>query len=203
MNKSESKYFNTSLLMDEALVALLEKKDFEYITVKEICEKAGVNRSTFYLHYETISDLMTECLEHFNKQFIDSFATTPNYFISDIDNAPLNDLVLIKTKFLKPYLSFIRDHRSLYRAAYKNPSCMQVDRQSENIYKNILRPIMKRFHIPEKDQAYLIAFYIHGVTAIIQEWVKGNCKDPVEEIETILIQCIRPQNGLQDNTVKE
>ena len=50
MNKNESKYFSTAIKMDEALIALLEKKDFSYITVKEICEKAGVNRSTFYLH---------------------------------------------------------------------------------------------------------------------------------------------------------
>ena len=39
MNKSESKYFNTARRMDEALIELLEKKDLEYITVKEICEK--------------------------------------------------------------------------------------------------------------------------------------------------------------------
>ena len=49
--------------MDEALLALLEKKDLPYITVKEICQQAGVNRSTFYLHYETIGDLLAEsCL---------------------------------------------------------------------------------------------------------------------------------------------
>ena len=35
MNKSESKYYNTALLMDEALLLLLEKKDYEFITVKE------------------------------------------------------------------------------------------------------------------------------------------------------------------------
>ena len=46
--------------MDEAFLALMAKKDFEYITVKEICEVAGVNRSTFYLHYETMSDLLSE-----------------------------------------------------------------------------------------------------------------------------------------------
>lgn len=40
--------------MDQALIDLLEAKPFAYITVKEICEKAGVNRSAFYLHYETI-----------------------------------------------------------------------------------------------------------------------------------------------------
>ena len=43
MNRSESKYFATAARMDEAFLELLEKKDFTYITVKEICEKAGVN----------------------------------------------------------------------------------------------------------------------------------------------------------------
>ena len=46
--------------MDNAFLELLEKKELAYITVKEICEKAGVNRSTFYLHYETIGDLLEE-----------------------------------------------------------------------------------------------------------------------------------------------
>ena len=73
MNKSESKYFNTALRMDEALLALLEKKDLEYITVKEICHQAGVNRSTFYLHYETITDLVNETLEMINQRFLSYF----------------------------------------------------------------------------------------------------------------------------------
>lgn len=60
MNKNESKYFNTAVKMDKAFLSLLEKKDFSYITVKEICEKAKVNRSTFYLHYETLEDLLSE-----------------------------------------------------------------------------------------------------------------------------------------------
>ena len=69
MNKSESKYFNTALLMNEALLLLLEKKDYEFITVTEICKKAGVNRSTFYLHYLSIDDLLYETLEMINKRF--------------------------------------------------------------------------------------------------------------------------------------
>lgn len=55
--------------MDEAFLALLAKKDFMYITVKEICEVAGVNRSTFYLHYETMSDLLSESVSRMNEQF--------------------------------------------------------------------------------------------------------------------------------------
>lgn len=70
MNKNESKYFNTAVKMDKAFLALLEKKDFAYITVKEICEEAGVNRSTFYLHYETLEDLLSESMEYMNEHFL-------------------------------------------------------------------------------------------------------------------------------------
>ena len=49
MNKNESKYFKSAEKMHNALITLLDSKDFEYITIKEICETAGVNRSTFYL----------------------------------------------------------------------------------------------------------------------------------------------------------
>ena len=63
MNKSEKKYYNTACLMNQALIELLNKKEYEFITVKEICEKAGVNRSTFYLHYDTIDELLTESIE--------------------------------------------------------------------------------------------------------------------------------------------
>lgn len=70
MNKSESKYFNTAQRMDEALIDLLAKKSLDFITVKEICEKAGVNRTTFYLHYETISDLLSKTMEFVNKRFL-------------------------------------------------------------------------------------------------------------------------------------
>lgn len=52
--------------MDEALLDLLQNKGAEFITVKEICKKAGVGRSTFYLHYQGVPDLVKECSEHVN-----------------------------------------------------------------------------------------------------------------------------------------
>lgn len=64
--------------MDEAFLSILEKKDLEYITVKEICTAAGVNRSTFYLHYETINDLLEESAQHIKDSFCCIWAKTPN-----------------------------------------------------------------------------------------------------------------------------
>ena len=74
MNKNESKYFNTAVRMDKALIELLEKKDFEYITIKEICQAAGVNRSTFYLHYENTADLLKETTGYITDSFLSYFS---------------------------------------------------------------------------------------------------------------------------------
>ena len=92
MNKSESKYFNTALRMSEALIALLEEKDLEYITVKEICHQAGVNRSTFYLHYSDIPGLLAEVENEMMEEMqrairehpIDPGKDTVYYFIQDL-----------------------------------------------------------------------------------------------------------------------
>ena len=56
MNKSEAKFHNTAVKMDDALVLLLEHKEFKDISIMDVCEKAGVNRSTFYAHYENLYD---------------------------------------------------------------------------------------------------------------------------------------------------
>ena len=120
MNKNESKYFNTARKMDDALVELLQEKSLEFITVKEICQRAGVNRSTFYLHYETIGDLLAECAEAANARFLSYFEhdERAHDFIEGIGVAPLDDLVLVKPGFLVPYLSFVRDNRAIFAAAY-------------------------------------------------------------------------------------
>ena len=99
MNKNESKYFNTAILFDETLIYLLEKKDIEYITVKEICNKAGVNRSTFYLHYESISDLIEETMNYINKKFVDYFNENSKDFIEKIKYSPLEELKLVERKY--------------------------------------------------------------------------------------------------------
>ena len=108
MNRSESRYFATAARMDEAFLTLLAKKDFEYITIKEICEVAGVNRSTFYLHYETMSDLLSESVGRMNEQFLACMEKNSDAFFAKLRNCPRDELYLITPDYLTPYLSYIR-----------------------------------------------------------------------------------------------
>lgn len=117
MNKNENKYFNTAVKMDKAFLALLEKKDFAYITVKEICEKAGVNRSTFYLHYESLEDLLSESVEYMNESFLAYMKQDAGVFVTNIKEYPLSELYLLTPKYLTPYLNYIKEHKRLFLTA--------------------------------------------------------------------------------------
>ena len=190
MNKNESKYFNTAILFDEALLYLLEKKDVEYITVSEICTKAEVNRSTFYLHYESISDLIEETLEYINKKFNDYFNENQEEFINNIKILSLEELNLINGKYLTPYLNFIKEHKKIFKASFNSPNGMRVIKKYNFLNKYVFNPILERFDISENERKYLITFYINGIMAIVKEWINNDCKDSIKDIENIIIKCI-------------
>lgn len=193
MNKSESKYFNTALRMDEALIALLEKKDLEYITVKEICHQAGVNRSTFYLHYESIAELLDETMEMINQRFLSYFPQEEEAVLGDMEHRELNDLVFVTQEYLLPYLRFIQDNKKVYRAAFRNPSSMQANARYGVLKQRILNPILERFEIPAARRPYYIAYYVEGIAAIVKEWLRHDCGDSVEMIAAIIESCVRPK----------
>ena len=192
MNKSESKYFNTAVRMDEAFLALLEKKDFAYITVKELCEAAGVNRSTFYLHYETMADLLAESAQYLNGRFLAYMKHDSEAFVAKLHDCPLEELYLITPQYLTPYLSYIRENQRLFRTGLENAAVLHLDDSYEGLFRHVLTPILERYRVPEKDRGYLMAFYLQGLMAIITQWLKGGCADPIEHIIGLMRQCVAP-----------
>ena len=163
MNKSESKYFNTAIKMDKAFLDLLAEKDFEYITVKDICKRAGVNRSTFYLHYETVADLLDESVEY----------------------------MFIKPDYIIPYLSYIKDNKKLFQTAVLHSGTLQLDKNYKKLFEYVFSPILMRFDVPENERHYTMAFYINGIIALIMEWLKNNCRESIEDIADIIIRNIK------------
>lgn len=190
LNKSQSKYYNTACLMDEALLRLLEKKNYEFITVKEICEKAGVNRSTFYLHYETMEDLLAECVEYTGKKISDKF-TAEGYLVKEhIATCTPQELMLITPKYLIPYLQVVKENKRVFMAYASQPTALRTQEISKRLYDDIFQPILQRFGVPEGQREYMVSFYLNGIWAVISRWIKGGCADDVADISNILVRCI-------------
>lgn len=190
MERSESKYFATAAKMDEALLRLLEKKDFAYITVKEICAAAGVNRSTFYLHYETVADLLEESAKYIIDDFQASMPCNTKAFLERLRDRPLDELYLITPEYLLPYLNYIKEHRRVFRTAVEHASTLRMDDAYSALNRHVFLPILERYRVPQAQREYMMSFYISGLMAIINRWLLEDCKDPVEQIISVIQTCV-------------
>lgn len=198
MNKNESKYFNTAVKMDQALISLLEKKDFDYITIKEICHAAGVNRSTFYLHYENTADLLKEATRYILDRFLSYFPVDAKIVTQRFEDCDLKELVFISPEYLTPYLTFVRDNRRVFKTALKHFGTLGFEDVYDRMFKYLFVPILTRFHYSEKEQTYVMKFYLSGVTAVVMEWVGRNCEDDMDIVTQIIIDCIFGKQNKND-----
>ena len=190
MNKNESKYFNTAIKMDEALITLLEKKDFEYITIKEICDTAGVNRSTFYLHYENTFDLLQETTRYILDKHFAYYSADAQSITNSFGDCEPKDLMFITAEYLTPYLSFIKENQRIFKVSIKQFHSMNMDDVYSKMFVHIFNPILERFHVPEKERSYVMKFYLTGVFAIVMEWLDKNCSDEPETVIKVIIDCV-------------
>ena len=190
MNKNESKYFNTAIRMDEALITLLEKKDFEYITIMEICETAGVNRSTFYLHYENTFDLLQETTRYILDKHFAYYSSDTKGITERFVNCELEDLVFITSEYLYPYLTFIKDNQRIFKVSIKHFNSLGMDGVYGKMFEYIFNPILERFNVPEKERSYVMKFYLTGIFAIVMEWIDNNCSDDIKVVVKIITDCV-------------
>ena len=61
--KIDRRILRTRKLLWEALIALIQEKDYSEITIQDIADRADVNRVTFYLHYRDKQDLLVKSVE--------------------------------------------------------------------------------------------------------------------------------------------
>ena len=190
MNKNESKYFNTAIKMDEALLSLLEKKGFEYITVKEICDAAGVNRSTFYLHYENTYDLLRETTQYILDKHFSYYDVEKKDMARKLENRQKAELVFTTREYLVPYLTSIKENRRIFKLALKHFHLMNMGEVHDRMFRYIFNPILDQFGVPLKQRAYVIKFYLSGVFAIVMEWLDNDCNDDMDFVIKIINDCV-------------
>lgn len=198
MNKNESKYFHTARKMNEALLALLEKKDFDYITVKEICATANVNRSTFYLHYETISDLLEETTRYILDKHFSYYSIDTPTLAHRIATCKRQELVFITAEYLTPYLTFVKENQRIFKLAITHFRLMNMQEVYNKLFQQIFEPILSRFCIPKQERTYIIKFYLTGIYAIVMEWLDKDCADDMDTVISVITSCVIGERTLHE-----
>jgi AcrR family transcriptional regulator len=187
MEKTDIRVQVTRKILRESLVALMKTKSILNIAVKEICETAGVSRTTFYAHYKDQYDILRQLEEEILAD-VDNF--TLKYSLSG-EVAPTRELVIM----FKPILQYI--------AANSNSIQVLLSENGESGFQRRLfsRYIIGRMRklkksqsgalIDERDLKYYSVFIRDGFIAIVQEWLKSDMDIHINDMAKIFAKMVR------------
>jgi len=185
MNSSEDRRIaRTKAAIREALVALIEEKGFDALTVKDIAAKANINRGTFYLHYKDKFDLLDQTLEDIARDVESILLEITSFSVADFINGQKPSAVIVKV------FEYFNANASLMQAilATKGNYALQ-NRIKKIMWQNIFEKNYATFikkenlRVPSKYFASYIAAAHFGV---VQEWLENGRRETPEEMARIL-----------------
>ncbi|MGC5772707.1 TetR/AcrR family transcriptional regulator [Paenibacillus pabuli] len=96
VNQEDPRVMRTRQLIRDSFRDLLQKKGFDAMTIKDIAQKATINRATFYAHYEDKYALLEEITEHFFLGMIPEEVIHADEFTDEI----CNHLILLTHQYI-------------------------------------------------------------------------------------------------------
>ncbi len=173
----DKRIVRTRLAVFNAVFDLATEKDLDKITVVELCDKAGINKSTFYLHYKSINDCFQKCFDLFTEKVLE--------YGKDIDYTQMSDApeetikrILDATEENLVYVKRFKD-TVIYDAAIKTLKMKFVD----VICKNNNINLKDNYHEVAK-----VAFLVGGCADLIMMLTPDFNR---QEIEKIMVDTIK------------
>ena len=75
--RTDPRILRTRQYLRDALIALIKEKSFDSVQVKEITQRAKLNRATFYLHYRDKNDLLVKSMQEILEQLEQDVGSSP------------------------------------------------------------------------------------------------------------------------------
>ena len=171
--KEDRRVRRTKKLLTQALTQLLQEKQINEITVKELTDLADMNRGTFYLYYKDMFDML-EKIEDGMFEALDAIVSLHEH-----------DDVSQQTKpILLDLFRFIQDNQEMCRVLLSPHGDMNfLHRLNEVVREKCLKawPNIRK-EKGEADFDYHYSFVVFGCAGIIRAWVNRNCSESAEKM---------------------
>lgn len=165
----------TRMVLKDSLMALLEKKAIGSITIKEICEHADINRSTFYTHYASQYDL----LHQIEAEIIQDMNHTLASYNDDTEDDEL--------KLTEKLLEYIAANHEVCRILLSQHGDVTFQKRvMDNALQHTVHKLVEANQIDQQLSEYVSMFYVSGSIHVIEAWLKnGMDTDPLEMAKMI------------------
>lgn len=156
--------------LQEGLLSLLEELPISRITISMVCLKAEVHRSTFYLYYKDIYDLLEHIQDTLYQELMKAITETPVYLPS--------------TEMLSRVYKVVYQHKKLSRVLFGQYGDREFLRKVSDIYRNVLIDEWKKINkqLDARTLDYIHSFITFTNMGIMVKWVTNNFVESPEEL---------------------
>lgn len=175
--KTDRRIIRTKTAIREAFFALIEEMPADKISVRELCERANINRSSFYDHYLDYPDF----LESIEREFAQKMFEQYDGLFTREHNA---------SEIMKKYLHLIRHSRETRLLFSEAGGRSAVRIFEETLKEPTITAWRQESGISQMHAEYLFRYINSGGFAVIQQWYESGFSQPEEEIQEILTKMI-------------
>ncbi|MHA6482123.1 TetR/AcrR family transcriptional regulator [Paenibacillus sp. strain BS8-2] len=182
----DRRVLRTKRAIRDALTALMEEKGFDGITVKDLTERADINRGTFYIHYKDKYDLLeqseAEIIGAIEFMAAEGFQNILHDKLSSRDSG-----IVVPPPFVQKLFVYLQENATFMRVV--------LGPKGDPSFQNRLREVIRARSIPILSSSgrellvpidYLTAYVSSAHLGVIQDWLDNGMDQPPERMAEIL-----------------
>ncbi|RIA75942.1 TetR family transcriptional regulator [Anaeroplasma bactoclasticum] len=167
---------NTMAAVRKSLIDLMGEEKFENITISMLCKNAGISRKTFYMHYASLDDVITDIGKDMYAQMSDRFKSKgSDYGMRDV---------------LKDINEIISNNLDTYFKMATSESHHEFHIALEIAFQKIVADVCRNsYGLTSPNLEYYSTFFASGIISVYGKWFRSHEKQPKEKLEQILYSC--------------
>lgn len=184
MAKAEYKSsLRSKKLITDALVALLDEKTLDKITVTDIVKKADINRGTFYAHYDSVADVVTSIFEN-------AYEIIKSSIMIFHDDSKFDMAIMLKELQIVMERDF-----DFYKKIFSSDINMKIYEEISNVLISYVYDHESEIsNVTHEDFVFYTSFYSGGIIKLYRDWFVGALPLTFDELTkraTVLLNDLR------------
>ncbi|MCI8466086.1 MAG: TetR family transcriptional regulator [Lachnospiraceae bacterium] len=159
----------TKKAIADSFLKLLREKPLDKITIKDIVEDCGINRNTFYYHFEDIPNLVETILKEETEQVLGEHLGEDSW----------EEGFIAATRFaLNNKKSIYHIYNSVNREVFEQ----YLNRIGMDVMERFVEKAAKGLSVSEEDKTLMASFYRAALTGMILDWLASGMNYEPEDV---------------------
>lgn len=178
--KESRKTLYTRRVLKESLLELLEKKPISKITVKELCDLADINRSTFYSHYKDVGDMVEQMEDHMVESVM-----------RNIDMEGITSECQLEV--FEAIFNELKNNSEELELVYLNPESRKCfDRFFVRIYEFSSKLLKSHFkELDEGQIKHIYGFISRGCAQMVGSWIESGMREEPKAMASLMSRALK------------